>query len=313
MEFGELQDVDLRAAWPHEATDFTPWLAENVERLAKAIGLPSLELEGREVSVEGFSADILARIPSDDSRVLIENQLENADHSHLGQILTYLAGLEAQTVIWIAKNFREPHLSAVRWLNEHTTDTFAFFAVRVRVVRIGNASSPVAPLFEVLERPNEWNRQVQAAKESGDNSRLSELRKFRKDFWQSYVQSHPEDIELRPGHLSANMYHRIGGMVISQWLGQSGVGIYMRAKDRRYSEEQSRKADMLAEILQEEFREELGSRTSFDRSDFTHPGLSFPIDANDRANWPQMINWLHERLVDFRRIITGSTAPTLEE
>ncbi len=38
MEFGELIDVDLREAWPHEANDFTPWLAENLHRLSQAIG-----------------------------------------------------------------------------------------------------------------------------------------------------------------------------------------------------------------------------------------------------------------------------------
>ena len=155
MEFSELKDVPLREAWPHEANDFTPWLADNLHRLSQAIGV-DLELEGTEVSVEGFSADILARIPSDNSMVVIENQLENTDHTHLGQVLTYLAGLEAQTVIWIAREFQGPHLSAIRWLNSHTVDPFAFFAVKVRAVRIGDAPAPVAPLFEVLERPNDW-------------------------------------------------------------------------------------------------------------------------------------------------------------
>ena len=85
MEFGELTDVDLREAWPNEASDFTPWLADNLERLSEVIGLP-LELEDTEVSVEGFSADILARIPADGSLVVVENQLEGTDHTHLGQI-----------------------------------------------------------------------------------------------------------------------------------------------------------------------------------------------------------------------------------
>ena len=110
MEFGELKNVNLRDVWGHEANDFTPWLAANVERLSKAIGIP-LELEGTEVDVERFSADVVARNPSDDSRVLIENQLEDSDHTHLGQILTYLAGLEARTVVWIARNFHESHRS----------------------------------------------------------------------------------------------------------------------------------------------------------------------------------------------------------
>ncbi|WP_172820809.1 hypothetical protein [Cyanobium sp. NIES-981] len=125
---GTLESVDLREAWSHEAHSFTPWLAENLDRLSQAIGIP-LELEGQEVSVSTFSADILARNPQDDGLILIENQLEITDHNHLGQILTYLAGLEAKIVVWIAKEFPDPHLSAVRWLNDHTVEPLSFFAV----------------------------------------------------------------------------------------------------------------------------------------------------------------------------------------
>ena len=103
---GTLEEVYIREAWNHEARSFTPWLAEHLDILGKEIGIP-LELEGREVAVASFSADILARNPQNDSLILIENQLETTDHGHLGQIMTYLAGLEAHTVIWIAAAFRE--------------------------------------------------------------------------------------------------------------------------------------------------------------------------------------------------------------
>ncbi len=111
------------------------------------------------MSVGSFSADLLARNPLDGSLVLIENQLEQTDHNHLGQILTYLAGLEAQVIVWIASDFRDPHLSAIHWLNDHTVDPFAFFAVQVKAVRIGD--SPIAPLFEVVAKPNGWDRKLQ--------------------------------------------------------------------------------------------------------------------------------------------------------
>ena len=159
MQFGRLTDLPLRDAWKHEAHKFTPWLAENVDQLSEAIGIP-LEITGTEVAVESFSADILARNPMDDSIVLVENQLERTDHKHLGQIITYLAGLEAQTVVWIAPAFREPHLSAIRWLNEHTADGFSFFAVKARVVRIGD--SPFAPIFEVVLKPDRWQRRLKS-------------------------------------------------------------------------------------------------------------------------------------------------------
>ena len=130
ITFGRLTDLPPRDAWTHEAHAFTPWLAQNIDHLSEAIGIP-LELTAQEVRVETFAADILARNPQDDSVVLIENQLEVTDHTHLGQIMTYLAGLEAQTIVWIAPAFREPHLSAIRWLNEHTADGFGFRILRL--------------------------------------------------------------------------------------------------------------------------------------------------------------------------------------
>lgn len=117
MLLAELKDVAPREVWEHEARDFTPWLAENLERLSQAIGIPDLELEGTEVQVEQFAADIVAVDPTDGSRVLIENQLAASDHDHLGKILTYLAGVQAHTVVWVAPHFEEAHRSAVRWLS----------------------------------------------------------------------------------------------------------------------------------------------------------------------------------------------------
>src|SRR3546814_14222514 len=112
IRFGTLEEMPLRQAWSHEAHQFTPWLAENIRHISKAVGIP-LELTGQEVRVETFAADILARNPQDGTLVLIENQLEQTDHTHLGQIMTYLAGLEAQAVIWIAPALRQSHLSEI--------------------------------------------------------------------------------------------------------------------------------------------------------------------------------------------------------
>ena len=124
MEFGELKDLALRDLWDHEARSFSPWLSDNLDRLSDAIGLP-MKSEGTEVAVKEFSADLVARNPIDGSRILIENQLKGSDHTHLGQILIYLAGVQAQTVMWVAKNFDESHRSTIRWLNDHTAEPFA--------------------------------------------------------------------------------------------------------------------------------------------------------------------------------------------
>ena len=246
VEFGKLEEVGLRNAWPDEARDFTPWLAENLERLSEVIGIP-LEPEDTEAPVGRFSADILARNPQDNSLVVIENQLEWTNHTHLGQVLTYLAGLEAQTVIWIARNFTNPHLSAIRWLNEHTVEPYAFFAVSVRVVQIGD--SPLVPIFEVLERPNEWDRQIRSLQEG--SGELTGISKLRHDFWADYTKAYPEDGKIPSTHKDSNIYRRICGLVVSLYLAKGGVGIYIRAKDRGYSEEQAQLALYCSAVLED--------------------------------------------------------------
>ena len=276
-----LDSVDPREAWDHEAHDFTPWLADNLDRLAKEIGI-ELEHERTEMPVGPLRADIVARNPRDDSRVLIENQLEHADLHHLGQVLAYLAGLEAKAVVWVAKGFDEPHLSALRWLNEHTGESFAFFAVRVRVVRIGD--SPLAPVFEVLERPNDWDRRVQETVQHGE---LSELGQFRRDFWAHVSKRH--EGEAPAGWARSNVYHRVeeAGRRVCQYVAVHGVGVYF-TRERESEEEYLAAVAPSVKWLRDETK---GAEMSGDAG-----GLSFlKIDSRDRNNWDQMAKWLHER------------------
>jgi hypothetical protein len=159
---GRLVRVDLRSAWKHEATHFTPWLAteENIALLAEAVGFSSLTVESTERKVGDFRADIVCR-DAHEHIVLIENQVEPTDHRHLGQLLTYAAGLDAATVIWIAAEIREEHRAALDWLNRITAEGFNFFAIEVQLWKIGN-SAP-APRFFVASRPNDWSKRMKEA------------------------------------------------------------------------------------------------------------------------------------------------------
>ena len=96
MDIGILEKVDLRLLWNGEPSDFTPWLAipENILLLGDKIGI-ELEVQEQEKSVGPFKADILCKDTVTDNFVLIENQLERTDHTHLGQLITYAAGLDA--------------------------------------------------------------------------------------------------------------------------------------------------------------------------------------------------------------------------
>ena len=225
-QFAKLVEADIRKAWPHEAHRFTPWLLDNLDQIGDAIGI-RLEAEGAEVQVGRFWADILARNPIDDTRVLIENQLEAGDHNHLGQILTYLAGLDAKTVVWIASSFTDEHLSALQWLNQHTEEGFSFFAVKVKVVRIGN--SPFAPIFEVVEKPNEWDRHVHAAAVS--TGVRSELSKNRFAFWQAFCERLPAAAERDGGPSYWSNRWRVlkdPDLIVSLFLSKNSVGVFAR-------------------------------------------------------------------------------------
>jgi len=159
QELGRIETVQVREIWKDEARDFTPWLAQagNLALLGDAVGM-DLELEGVEKAVGPFSADILCRNARDDRWVLIENQLECTDHTHLGQIITYAAGLDAPTTIWASTGFREEHRAALDWLNQATDETTHFFGVEVSLVRI--AGSVPAPIFDVVAKPNDWSKTV---------------------------------------------------------------------------------------------------------------------------------------------------------
>ena len=181
-ELSRLEPVELRDIWPNEAADFTPWLAEeeNLNLLAETLGL-ELELEAQERDVGDFRADILCLNTEDNSRVLIENQLERTDHSHLGQILTYAAGLDIHTVIWIAKEFREEHRAALDRLNEITDEHFQYFGIEIKVWKIGDSAR--APQFDVVSTPNDWSRTISRDTQREASKDLSETQLQLERFW----------------------------------------------------------------------------------------------------------------------------------
>ena len=293
MDFGRLERASVRKAWPHEARDFTPWLADNLDRLSTELGINDLELEGTEVTVGPYRADIVARIPQDGSGVLIENQLEHANLQHLGQVLAYLAGLEAKIVIWVATGFDESHLSAIRWLNDHTSDPFAFFAVRVSVVRIGD--SPLAPVFEVIERPNGWDRVVGAITRTGSLSRVGQ---FRRDFWAHFTKVLPDAPGPRAGYAGSNVYYRVepADLYISQYIAQGQVGVYLTGKNGTKDDDVQDRIKLYVDALAKELGEDAETSESW-------TGLD--IDANDRKNWDEMAHWLEDRRAIYERVLSN--------
>lgn len=142
--------------------------------LGETIGL-ELDVQSVEKAVGPFSADILCKDTATDQFVLIENQLERTDHKHLGQLMTYEAGLHAVTIVWIADHFTDEHKAAMDWLNDITRDDINFFGLEIEIWRIGE--SAMAPKFNINSKPNEWGIVDPPPPE------LSEVRKLQQEFW----------------------------------------------------------------------------------------------------------------------------------
>ncbi len=159
-ELGRIETVkNIRDIWKDEARDFTPWLAGNLTLLGEALGM-ELEEIAQEAQVGSFSLDILAKEMGRDVNVAIENQLEETDHSHLGQLLTYAAGYDVRVVVWVTPDFRDEHRAAIDWLNRWTPEEIEFYAVEVRAIKIGD--SLAAPEFRPVAFPNGWTKKRQS-------------------------------------------------------------------------------------------------------------------------------------------------------
>jgi hypothetical protein len=190
-ELSRLTTLDARDVWKHEAHGFTPWLLENAEHLAEVLGI-DLELQAAEHQVGGFWLDLLGRDLTNDCVLIVENQLASTDHSHLGQLMTYAAGTDAATIVWMATDFRDEHRQALDWLNDLAQGNARFFGIEIGVVRIGD--SPPAPLFRLRAQPNDWHAVVAtSAKATSEGGPKAEAyRGFWKRFLERVHQEHPD-------------------------------------------------------------------------------------------------------------------------
>ena len=182
MAIGKLEEVDIRELWKHEQYDFSEWLSkkENIENLNDILGLTLVDIS-KETYVGAYRCDLFAKDETTGIKVIIENQLEMSSHDHLGKIITYASGLDAKVVVWIVKEAREEHRSAIEWLNNNTNSNINFFLIEIHAYKIGNSDN--APMFQVIEQPNDF---IKNNKSINSSDTMNKSQSQRVEFWNQF-------------------------------------------------------------------------------------------------------------------------------
>ena len=204
MKIGRIKEVPLRELWKHEALNFTPWLSqpENLELLSDEIELSLIDPK-TEQKVGQYSCDIICRDEHSNKIVIIENQYGQSNHDHLGKLITYASGAGASYIVWIVEKATDGHKSAIEWLNNQTGTEIGFFLIELRAIRIGD--SDAAPMFEIIESPNEWSKQVKKSVSEGLNR--SQTRRLA--FWENLniLLAQRKDTKLKTRKPSTNHWY----------------------------------------------------------------------------------------------------------
>lgn len=307
-DFGILKRVNPRDVWSHEATQFTPWLRDNISLIANALGL-ELDLVEREVPIGDFSADLVAKDLNTDRWVIIENQLDATDHKHLGQVLTYAANRKGGVIVWVSPEFRDERRQTLEWLNSITDEDTDFFGLQVEVLKIGD-SAP-APNFSIIAKPIAWRKQIIRT------SAITPKQQSYHDFFESLLLL----IKTKaPGMTSAQ---RVG---YSSWLafsaGRSGFGYAFaftgnqRFRVELYIDQGNADTNKLAfDLLKKQAQNietSLNLPLDWDRIDakqacrisIYYPESAQISDTSEKLS--QLQNWAVEVAIRFRDIMTPS-------
>lgn len=311
----EATDVEKETRQAEREETFLEYLADaryqgltsrTVENYASCIRIfmgfvrKDLELVKTEAPVGSYIADIVARAQEEGGDVVIENQIGMSDHEHLGKIIAYGAGLDATTIVWICERFREEHRTAVDWLNKVSREDIAFFALEIKLWRIGK--SDPAPKFDIVCKPDQWSKYVR----SMASRELTPGQKLQLQFWTQFKQYLEEEVtSLKPRKPRPQGWYSFS-------VGRSGFRVILtaRTKLKRVGCELyiSEGGDKAIELLKED-REAIESECGADLEWQTLEGKAASRivqfkhwDVLDEDSWPEIFPWLKERAETFHRV-----------
>lgn len=316
---GKLEELDVHEYWANEAQEFTPWLAreENIALLAEEMGL-ELIVEKVEQPVGPFRADIVCKTSPEESLVLIENQLAKTDHTHLGQLMTYAAGLDAVTIVWIAERFTDEHRAALDWLNEITGPKMSFFGFKIELWRIGD--SAIAPKFNVVCEPNDWTKRGGTGPST---IVVTETKLLQQQYWVAFREFLADRKSvLRPQKASAKHWLTVSigrtGLYTAASVNTQetriGTELYVGGADAKnhFARLKRSRTEIEAEMGETLDWLELPEKEAC-RIVLMRPETSI----EDRSKWPEQHAWLADKLekfnLAFRKRVTALPASYLDD
>ncbi len=300
-DFGNLKQVELRTGWKHEAFDFTQWLVkpENLQFLSDEIGIEVAPIEA-EASSGRYSVDILAEEESTGKKIIIENQLEKSDHDHLGKIITYASGYDAEYVVWIVKGANEEHRQALEWLNDHTDSELNFFLMKLELWQIDD-SKPAVKLNTIV-KPNEWTKTI---RERNQSEELSETKLMQLDFWSSFKSYCDEKgirfVSRKPRasrqyDISIGTSEAYIRLVASTMHSELRVMFIVKEKQELFDEFYDDK---------DQIESEIGSSLNWKPAPNQKRSLvelKRSAEIANKDNWPEYNSWLLENAEKFREV-----------
>ena len=315
--------VNAHEVWRREDEDFSPWLVKNLELLDEILGT-QLELIEREKSVGPFFADLLCVNRKNNSLVVIENQLGRSDHDHLGKLLTYAAGLQATTVIWIATAFENEHSNALAWLNHNMNNLVRCFGVKIELKPIDN--SKYLPTFTLVAEPRvktqQWRNDPpstshnEAQQRTNDQPTTTDGKHAESPYWSAFREFwNKNDSKLVPYERNKPNYFGfyIGNLKdfwFAAWRNnietQIAAKLFMRSTDNFDALKAQQR------VIASEIRG-LDEHLEWDR----HPAFSqFPqvgfykrgLPRDDRSDWQNQFAWLLAAFEDLDRVFGARIA-----
>jgi len=298
---GKLKKVELREGWKHEASNFTQWLAEeeNLALLGDEIGF-DIKLLQTEAAVGSFNVDILAEEENTGRKIIIENQLEITNHDHLGKIVTYASGYDAQIIVWVVKDAREEHRQAIDWLNEHTEEEIEFYLVQIELWQIEN--SPFAPKFEIVSKPNDWTKAVRS---STDTKELTDTKVKQLEFWtqfKDYAKKRQTKLHLQKNYPQHWTNISIGSadahiaLTINSREATFGSELYIPDNKELYQKLLSHKDQIEADLGEKPEWQELPGKKASRIRIFTTGSF------DDMSKWEDSFEWLLNEAEKFHKI-----------